>query len=84
MAQKPQGPANSFVVACAFAPVAGALCYKAPARVRLKFHAASGFAHRRNRTVRSDPWLAPFAVPFESQGKPVKGAAPGNARETTS
>ena len=30
-AQKPQGPATSFVVACAFAPVAGALGYKGPA-----------------------------------------------------
>jgi hypothetical protein len=26
--EKPQGPATSFVVACAFAPVAGALGYK--------------------------------------------------------
>ena len=29
--ETPQGPATSFVVACAFAPVAGALGYKLPA-----------------------------------------------------
>jgi hypothetical protein len=30
--KKPQGPATSFVVACALAPVAGALGYKLPAQ----------------------------------------------------
>jgi hypothetical protein len=53
-AQRPQGPATSFVLTCAFAPVAGTLGYKAHPQTR-----RVGHPQRRKAKEKADPSPAP-------------------------
>jgi hypothetical protein len=55
--EKLQGPANSFLVACAFAPVAGALGYKigrAEARRYRKTNGGIARTRKKNRTLENE------------------------------
>ena len=84
--EKPQGPATSFVLACAFAPVAGALGYKigrAEARRYRKTNGGAARTRKRNRTLENEGCGTraarthpsdPSQAPFGTQGKQGKRA----------